>query len=152
MAWWKIVGFEVTPATPISIRRSNSPETRCPRRMKSSHTLCPRFRSCSMRLLMLFSGFPHPRRSGTSCDALREADGAALGVAQDGDPVAPGHVLGRLLERDPLEGELAVGPVHVLHHEVERGLARRPPLLRRPGHRGHETHARRGAGLHHEVI
>src|SRR5947199_9731565 len=101
--------------------------------MKSSHTLWPRLRSCSMRLLMFFSGFLR-RRSGTSCDALREADGSSLGVTQDGDPLAPGHVLWRLFELDPLERELAVGPVHVLHDEVERRLARRTPLLRRSRH------------------
>ncbi len=41
MAFWKIVGFEVMPRIPSSMKRVNSPLDRYPRLRLSSHGLWP---------------------------------------------------------------------------------------------------------------
>src|SRR5437016_1488251 len=52
MAFSKIVGLEVIPRRPLSMRPCSSPEANIPRRRLSSQTLCPAASSCDNWLLM----------------------------------------------------------------------------------------------------
>src|SRR5439155_22780561 len=107
----------------------------------------------SERLELLGTAGHRSLRDKTSATRriLREAHHAAFRVTTDRHAVAPRPIRRRLLERHALRDQVAVHAIHVLHEEVERGLARRAPLLRRPRHRCHEADAGRGRGADREI-
>src|SRR5438552_11354168 len=164
MASWYVIGFELTPTTPWSrTSASNSPETRWPRRMKSSQTLWPSAKRRSARLLMIVSFLRRRRHavatagpaagsSRSAPDGLRQTQQSSLGVAQHRGAVTPGHVGRWLFEDHALGDQRLVGAIHVRDDEVDGRLARRPPLLRRPGERRHEAQARAGSGADEQVV
>src|SRR5262245_43663769 len=135
MASWKMVGLEVTPTTPWATWRSNSPSSRRPRRMKSSHTLWPRSKSLAAlvmgRLRILSPGA-----------LLGEIDRAALRIPESRPAVPPRHVGRSLLEGRSFGHQVGVRAIHVAHHQVDRGLARWAPQLGWTWHRRHEPQAR----------
>src|SRR6266446_1864563 len=147
IAFLKIVGLDVTPYTePASISFLSSPDWMSPSLMKSSQMLWPR--SCSATA-GLFIGISS--RASNAALRGREHDAAAFGIDGDDDAMAPGHVGGRTLELDALRRKIAVRAVHVLDHEVERGLFRRTGLAH-PLHRRHEADAGRMARLDIEIV
>src|SRR4030095_5756228 len=116
--------------TPSRTRASNSPEARCPRRMKSSQTLCPSAKSCWIRLAMR-SPLLRPPAAPSVPPAPYQHHDAPFRVLKHGDAPAVREIDGIVVERGAPGNQVPVGPVDVGDGEGERRLSRRPALLLR---------------------
>src|SRR5438067_7535022 len=117
-----------------------------PSLMKSSQTLWPKSWSATARLFVRISSppFSDPALGGG------EHDPASFRIDRADDAMAPRHVRGRTLELHTLRGQVGVGAVHVLDHEIERRLLGGTGLAHAL-HRRHESDAGRMTGLDVEI-
>src|SRR5690242_9286954 len=118
-----------------------------PSLMKSSQALWPKSWSATAVLFMRFSS---PSFSGPALGG-GDHDPASFRIDRADDAMAPRHVRGRALELHALGGEIRVGAVHVLDHEIERRLLGGAGLAHAL-HRRHESHAGRMARLDVQIV